>query len=58
MPLHGGRTLIDVGSSFIVVQAPSTFIQTTVTVTSLDDVILDHWSEHMLALMGMLLLRV
>lgn len=53
-----GRTLIDVGSSFIVVQAPSTFIQTTVTVTSLDDVILDHWSEHMLALMGMLLLRV
>lgn len=41
-----GRTLIDVGSSFIVVRASSTFIQTAVTVTSLDDVILDHWSEH------------
>lgn len=41
-----GRTLIDVGSSFIVVRASSTFIQTAVTVTSLGDVILDHWSEH------------
>lgn len=46
-----GSILIDMVSGFIVAQASSTFIQTMMAVTSLGDIILDHWSKHMQAVM-------